>query len=184
MAEKHGCSTIVVVLASAFAFVVGALGGAAALFFVVQDDPSIVGIEPTVTVVEKPATVETKPVGQTPDYGLLYPIEETLRIQGKLPPESVTNMVKDNRYSLRECYQSGLDKDPSLKGEISVQFTVSGDTGRVIAALERNTDIGNKVVRDCIINNIKGWQLASTKAGDSVVRFDMLLIPLASAPTE
>jgi hypothetical protein len=85
---------------------------------------------------------------------------------------------------MRECYQSGLNKDPSLKGEMSVQFTVSGDTGKVIAALERSTDIGNAAVRDCILNNIRGWQLASTRKGDSVVRFDFLLLPLASAPTE
>ncbi len=183
MSEKQGCSAIVVVLVSAFAFVVGALGGAGALFYVVQSDPSAVGIEPEVQVVTKPAA-PVKAASATPDYGLLYPIEETLRIQGKLPPESVTGMVKDKRYSMRECYQAGLNKDPSLKGEMSVQFTVSGDTGKVIAALERSTDIGNAAVRDCILNNIRGWQLAATRKGDSVVRFDFLLLPLASAPTE
>lgn len=182
MSEKQGCSAIVVVLVSAFAFVVGALGGAGALYFVVQNDPSTVGIEPEIQVVTKATPV--KAASATPDYGLLYPIEETLRIQGKLPPESVTGMVKDKRYAMRECYQAGLNKDPSLKGEMSVQFTVSGDTGKVIAALERSTDIGNAAVRDCILNNIRGWQLASTRKGDSVVRFDFLLLPLASAPTE
>lgn len=185
MAERQGCSVIVVVLVSAFAFVVGALAGAGGLYVVVRNDPSSVGIEPEVKVVKQTITTTPQPVArQMPDYGLLYPIEETLRIQGKLPAESVTSTVKDKRYSLRECYQKGLEKDPTLKGEISIQFTVSGDTGKVIAALERNTDIGNKAVKDCIVKNIKSWQLKPTKAGDSVVRFDMLLIPLTSAPTE
>lgn len=180
MSEKQGCSTVVAVLVAAFALVVGALGGAGAMYFWTSSNSE----GPAPQVVTPAADPVVAKAAAMPDYGLLYPIEETLRIQGKLPPESVTAMVKDKRYSMRECYQKGLDKDPTLKGEMSVQFTVSGDTGKVIAALERNTDIGNQAVRDCILNNIKGWTLAATRQGDSVVRFDMLLIPLASAPTE
>lgn len=182
MSEKQGCSTVVVVLVTAFALVVGALGGAGAMYFVAET--SSPGPAPQVVVPAETLPDVAAKAAAMPDYGLLYPIEETLRIQGKLPTESVTGLVKDKRYSMRECYQKGLDKDPTLKGEMSVQFTVSGDTGKVIAALERNTDIGNQAVRDCILNNIKTWQLAATRQGDSVVRFDMLLIPLASAPTE
>ncbi len=181
MAEKQGCSAIVVFMIATVALLVGALAGGGAIYYAAISSPDTLGIEAPAAETDTP---EAKPAAAEQKYALLYPIEESLRIEGALPAESVTNKVKDKRYPMRQCYADAMEKDPSLKGEMSLQFTVSGDTGRVVAAVERHTDIGNDDLRDCILSEIKTWELAKTGKGDSVVKFDLLMIPITSAGAE
>lgn len=184
MAEKQGCSAIVVFMIATVALLVGAGVGAGAIYFWAQSSPESFGIEAQAS--EQTAAnadpAKTGATGKEERYALLYPIEESLRIEGSLPPKSVTDKVKDKRYPMRKCYQDALEKDSSLKGEVSLQFTVSGDTGRVVAAVERHTDIGNEALKKCILDEVKTWELAKTSKGDSVVKFDLLLIPIAGTP--
>ncbi len=184
MAEKQGCSVVVVVMIALVCIVLGVVaGGLGFMFFGVQevsgDSPIAVDGDPAIAT---PPAVPT--AGSAPDYALLYPIEESLRVEGKLEQKAVTDQVKNKRFELRKCYQTALTKNPDLKGEMSLQFTVSGDTGKVIAALERHTDIGDSGVKKCILDEVKSWKMPATKAGESVVKFDILMIPISSASAD
>lgn len=183
MAEKQGCSVIVVVMLATVALIIGAIAGAGAIYYLATASPESLGLDQPLAQTETEAAAAPAQA-ESEKYALLYPIEESLRIEGALAPESVTNKVKDKRYPLRQCYADALEDDNSLKGEMSLQFTVSGDTGRVVAAVERHTDIGNKALRDCILKEVKTWELAKTEKGDSVVKFDLLMIPISSAGSE
>lgn len=187
MAESQGCSVVVVVMVTLLAFVVGGGIGAAAIYFTLSANPSLAGLPTTTTAVATDCPpCEDAPVaavGTAANYALVYPIEESLRVTGTLSPDVIKDQVKSRRYTFSKCYQDALDKDPSLKGEMSIQFTVSGSSGRIIAAIERDTKIDRRI-HDCVFAEIKKWKFEPTKAADSVARFDMLFVPIGGAPVE
>jgi len=187
MAESQGCSVVVVVMVTLLAFVVGGGVGAAAIYFTLAANPSLAGGTTTTTTVaaDCPPCKEIAPVatGGSANYALVYPIEESLRVTGTLSPDLIKDQVKSRRYTFSKCYQDALDKDPNVKGEMSIQFTVSGSTGRIIAAIERDTKI-DKRIHDCVFTEIKKWKFEPTKSPDSVARFDMLFVPIGGAPGE
>lgn len=185
MSEPQGCSVVVVFMVSALAFLAGAGGGAAGVYFFAPKP------EATTTVVEAPAQAcppceqQAAQVGGGKDYALVYPIEDTLKISGgTLPMDAVRNLVKSKRHVFSKCYQDALTKEPGLKGEMTLQFRVSGSTGRVLTTAERELKIGNDQVRECVFAEVKKWTFEPTKGPDSDVRFDMLFVPLGSAPME
>lgn len=186
MSEPQGCSVVVVFMVSALAFLAGAAGGAAGVYFFAPKSTT-----QSTTVVEAPAQV-CPPCEQVAaqaaagkDYALVYPIEDTLKISGgTLPMDAVRNLVKSKRHVFSKCYQDALTKQPGLKGEMTLQFRVSGSSGRVITTAERELKIGNDQVRDCVFTEVKKWTFEPTKGPDSDVRFDMLFVPLGSAPME
>jgi hypothetical protein len=64
---------------------------------------------------------------------------------------------------------------------MSVQFTVSGSKGNIIAAVERDTAI-NASIKECVLTEVKKWKFEPATGSNSVVRFDMLFVPISSAP--
>lgn len=171
MAESKGCSVVVVALVTALAFVVGAAAGAGAMWFtnpVPADVPA--------PVVTAPTAGDTK-LAQGQTYAAAFPLPETLRVEGPLSEEVVREVVLGRRAELRECYQAGIDRDPSLKGEISLQFTIAGSNGAVTAAVQRYTKFADPLVTECILGKVKTWKFPKA-ASASVVKFDLLLIAI------
>ena len=117
VAESKGCSVVVVALMTALAFVVGAAAGVGVMWYTAP--PPADAPAPVVTA------PDAQPTEQGPPYPAAFPLPETLRVEGPLTDEVVREVVLGRRPELRECYQAGLERDPSLKGEISLQFTVT-----------------------------------------------------------
>jgi len=181
--SKSGCGVGAVIMVAALMFVVGLIAGAAGAigYFIVNPDSlGALGVDLPQKVVVKEHVVTKTEKAASADYALLYPIEESLQIEGPVPKSAVTKQVKDKRYALRKCYQEGLDRTHNLKGEMGVQFTINGSTGKVVAAVERHTNFPDGKVKSCIIHHIKNWKFPGKKDRISVVKFDMLLIPIGS----
>ena len=53
--------------------------------------------------------------------------------QGPFGPRRVREIVRDNYDAIGACYLAGLDRDPKLKGTISVKLAISG-RGTVVSA--------------------------------------------------
>lgn len=180
MSEAKGCSVVAVVLVAALMLVVGfAVGGAVVWFLYVQDAP------PPEAPSEPPQVVTPtkQPSQPTQRYAALLPLEETLRIEGPMPPMAVRDiLLGGKRFKLRECYQAGVERNPELRGEMSLQFTVAGSNGVVTAAIERHTDFSDKGVRDCILKEVKSWEFPPQKS-QSVVRFDLLMMSMSGNET-
>lgn len=117
----------------------------------------------------------------TPTYALVYPIEQTLRIEGTLEQDRLREYVIKNRFKMQQCYQRILEKEPSTKGEISLQFTAS-KTGKVIAAVSRQDTVKNTELKDCVLAEIKNWTFGTDtiKSDIAVVKFDVLFTPIGS----
>jgi outer membrane biosynthesis protein TonB len=52
---------------------------------------------------------------------------------GRLPPETIQAIVRQNFGRFRGCYESGLRSNPGLQGTVSVQFVLGRD-GAVVTA--------------------------------------------------
>lgn len=180
MSESKGCSPVVLVLVAALMLVVGvAVGGGAAYFLAVQSPPEVAeNPAPVVVTPDQPSNPTPTPAADE-RYAALLPLEETLRIEGPLPAAAVKEtLLGGKRFKLRECYQKGVERNPDLKGEMSLQFTVAGSNGAVTAAVERHTKFSDTQVRDCVLNEIRSWKFPPQKA-QSVVKFDVLMMTMS-----
>lgn len=196
--QGKGCSTTVAGMAVTLAFVVGLLGGAGGFFGYVKnadgaaanmglategksaDCPEVKAADGK----ECPACEECPESGSgggAPTYALVYPIEQTLIIEGELDPALLKEFVIKRRFKMQQCYQRVLEKDASVKGEISLQFTAS-KSGEIVAALSRQDTVKNKELKDCVIAEIKGWKFDKNaiKSTLAVVKFDVLFTPIGS----
>lgn len=57
------------------------------------------------------------------------------KVKGRLPPEVIQRIVRDNFAGMRTCYEEGLRRDPTLKGKISTKFVIGLD-GTVSSAAD------------------------------------------------
>ncbi|WP_433932718.1 AgmX/PglI C-terminal domain-containing protein [Sorangium cellulosum] len=48
-------------------------------------------------------------------------------LRGRLPPETIRAVVRDNFTSFRACYEKALAKDPKLEGRVAVRFLIDRD---------------------------------------------------------
>jgi hypothetical protein len=186
--SKKGCSTVVVFMIATFALVIGLLVGAGGLYgFLAFSDDGVKALgltapEPTVTAAPTAAPA-ARPIPQDAVYALVYPIEETLRIEGGIDPTTVRNLVSRERFKFQECYNAELKRRPTTKGEIALQFTVAGSNGQVVAAVTRQNTTNSKELADCVLKEVRGWKFQPIKDSQlAVVRFDALFLPISSAP--
>ena len=193
-----GCGPIVVFMIATLTFVLGLLLGVGGIFGFLKSDPnnvSSLGLPPAecneVKVVEKqtdcPACEEkvcptspTSPAGSS-TYALVYPIEETLRIEGKIDRDALREYVIKRRIELQQCYQKTLDKDSSVKGEATLQFTIS-NKGNILAAVTRQDTVSNEELKSCLLDTVKSWNFKEAKIGSKtvVIKLDILFTPIGA----
>ncbi len=177
--------------------VLGILLGVGALFGYLKADAnnlSAVGLQGTETttttpVVEKVVEKECPPCekaaqsgAQASAYALVYPIEETLRIEGEIDKTALREYVIKHRSELQKCYKEALEKDPTTKGEATLQFTIS-KKGKIIAAVTRQDTVNNEGLKSCMLDKVKKWNLkgAKIKSDMVVIKLDILFAPLGAA---
>ena len=196
--QGKGCSSMVAGMVATLAFVVGLLMGAGGFFGYVKNSEGAagnLGISSTAAAdcpevktadgKECPACKECpesgSDSGSAPTSALVYPIEPTLIIEGTLKPEFLKEYVIKRRFKMQECYQRILEKDPSVKGEISLQFTAS-ESGEIVAAVSRQDTVKSKELKECVLAEIKTWKFekGAIESTLAVVKFDVLFTPIGS----
>src|SRR5262249_58774195 len=50
-------------------------------------------------------------------------------VSGRLPPEVIQRIVRQNYGRFRMCYEQGLTRNPNLEGRVSVRFVIGRDGG-------------------------------------------------------
>lgn len=181
---SKGCGPIVVAMLSIFFLIMGLLTGAGGLYaFLALTDSGVemLGLSQSASpkVVEKIVEVPVAGKEGKPEaYAMALPILETLSIQGELSSTAVQNQLNRERFAFQECYSKELKRAPQTRGEMSLQFTVSGSTGEVVAAVSRGNYTGSERLSRCVLDKIRGWKFDPPKTtGVVVVRFDFLFLP-------
>lgn len=178
--QKSGCGLISVLAIGILSLFSGIAIGAGTLAFVASRNAEVSTAIGATTEHHIPpqadAPVEKKK--DAPKYGLIYPVEDSLRIDGSLTKPEVANVITEKRYDLRECYSTALKKDEDLKGEMFIQFRVAKGSGNALAAIVRKSTIKDKVLLDCVVNKINKWKFPGQKKLDSSIKLDVLLAPI------
>lgn len=98
-------------------------------------------------------------------------------VTGRLPPEVIQRIVRMNFGRFRACYESGLKKDPTLTGKVTVKFVIDRE-GAVSEASDGGSDLPDKAVVACVVRAFQGMSFPQPEGG--VVR---VTYPIVFAPT-
>ncbi len=71
-------------------------------------------------------------------------------VSGKLPPEVVQRIVRQNFGRFRLCYENGLRQNPKLEGRVKVTFIIGRDGDVRAPASTEGSDLPDNNVRACV----------------------------------
>lgn len=98
-------------------------------------------------------------------------------VTGSLDKDIIRRIVRAHINEVRTCYNIGLKKDPTLAGEVTIAFTISG-TGTVSSATVKDDTVPDAKVGKCIAKAVKRWVFPKPTGGGLVaVRYPFVLSP-------
>lgn len=82
-------------------------------------------------------------------------------VHGGLSPEQIRRVVVAHQGALRACYEIEAQKDPTLKGGVSVAWTID-PSGGVTSANLAGSSIHNPRVEGCVLRQVRTWHFPSS----------------------
>jgi hypothetical protein len=86
---------------------------------------------------------------------------------GGLSPEQIRRVVMAHLGALRACYESEAERNPNLKGGVTVLWQIAPE-GTVSGASLGGSSLGSPRVEGCVVRQVKGWRFPSSPAASSV----------------
>jgi pyruvate/2-oxoglutarate dehydrogenase complex dihydrolipoamide acyltransferase (E2) component len=99
-----------------------------------------------------------------------------LQVSGRLPPEVIQRIVRQNFGRFRQCYENGLKRDPKLEGKVSVRFVIGRD-GAVGAVSDLGSDLPDPAVKKCILAGFSGLSFPQPEGGIVTVVYPLTFNP-------
>lgn len=97
-------------------------------------------------------------------------------VNGRLPPEVVSRIVRQSFGRFRLCYENGLRTNPKLEGRVSVKFVI-GRTGDVTSTADGGSDMPDKGVVACVMRAVGNLTFPQPEGGIVTV-----VLPIVFAP--
>ncbi len=103
-------------------------------------------------------------------------------VSGRLPPEVIQRIVRQNFGRFRLCYENGLRKDPNLTGKVSVSFVIGrdGSVGTVSSGPNTLPDAG---VVACVTKAFYGLSFPEPEGGVVKVTYPIVFSPGQASST-
>ena len=100
------------------------------------------------------------------------PPEQRARLP-QLDPEYIQSAIREQLVPVAvECYESALEDEPELAGQLLVEFTIVGaeEVGGVVedAAIQDESSLENAFVRECIRESVMAVEFEPPEAGGQV----------------
>ena len=96
-------------------------------------------------------------------------------VSGRLPPEVVQRIVRQNFGRFRLCYENGLRSNPNLQGRVVVRFVIDRD-GRV-SNVGGGGDLPDGGVVSCVSRAFYGLSFPQPEGGIVTVSYPIVLTP-------
>ena len=90
------------------------------------------------------------------------------QVTGRLPPEVIQRIVRQNFGRFRLCYEAGLKSNADLAGKVAIKFTIEKD-GAVGAVSDGGSDMPDKNVTACVRRAFNGLSFPEPEGGGQVV---------------
>lgn len=107
----------------------------------------------------------------------------TTTVNGRLPPEVIQRIVRQNFGRFRLCYEKGLKKDASLKGTVTTKFTID-KSGDVTGNKDDGSTLADKEVVKCIVGAFAALSFPQPEGGVVTVSYPIICAPGDPAPAK
>lgn len=96
-------------------------------------------------------------------------------VSGRLPPEVIQRIVRQNFGRFRLCYENGLRNHPDLAGKVTVSFTIKNDGS--VSDVKTQTDMGDAAVSSCVGKAFWGLSFPQPEGGVVKVTYPVMFSP-------
>jgi hypothetical protein len=97
-------------------------------------------------------------------------------VDGRLPPEVIRRIVRQNTARFRKCYEAGLAKDASLKGKVVARFVIGKD-GSVANVTDGGSDLADGAVKKCVLQAFRALSFPAPEGGVVTVTYPLDFTP-------
>jgi hypothetical protein len=97
-------------------------------------------------------------------------------VSGRLPPEVIQRIVRQNFGRFRMCYEGGLGRNPNLEGRVAVRFVIGRD-GAVSNVGNGGSDLPDSGVVSCVISAFYGLSFPQPEGGIVTVVYPIMFAP-------
>jgi hypothetical protein len=101
-------------------------------------------------------------------------------VSGRLPPEVIQRIVRQNFGRFRACYESGLRQDAGLEGRVVVRFSIDRG-GAVSLASDGGSDLPNPEVVSCVVRAFTNLSFPEPEGGTVTVVYPIVFSPEGGA---
>jgi TonB family protein len=96
---------------------------------------------------------------------------------GGLDKDVIAKIIRSHQNEIKYCYETELNKNPSLQGKVAVAFTID-PTGAVSEANVTETTLNSSTAEACMLSRIRRWKFPEPKGGGVVaVTYPWLFSP-------
>ncbi|MFC1642678.1 AgmX/PglI C-terminal domain-containing protein [Myxococcota bacterium] len=97
-------------------------------------------------------------------------------VSGRLPPEVIQRIVRQNYGRFRMCFEEGLARNPNLEGRVSVRFVIGRD-GSVSNVANGGSDLPDNGVVQCVVRAYYGLSFPQPEGGIVTVVYPIMFAP-------
>jgi hypothetical protein len=97
-------------------------------------------------------------------------------VNGRLPPEVIQRIVRQNYGRFRLCYENGLRNNPNLQGRVAVRFVIGRD-GSVSNVANGGSDLPDPGVVQCVVRAYYGLSFPQPEGGIVTVIYPIMFSP-------
>lgn len=98
------------------------------------------------------------------------------QVSGRLPPETIQRIVRQNFGRFRLCYENGLRNNPNLQGRVSVRFVIGRD-GAVSNVSNGGSAMPDTGVVSCVVRSFYGLSFPRPTGGTVTVVYPIMFAP-------
>jgi len=90
--------------------------------------------------------------------------------KGGLSPEQIRRVVMTHIGAVRACYETEAQRNPGLKGGVTVQWQID-PAGNVTSASVGGTTLSNARVEGCVVRQVQKWKFPASESPTTVAGF-------------
>jgi hypothetical protein len=98
------------------------------------------------------------------------------QVNGRLPPEVIQRIVRQNFGRFRLCYENGLRTNPNLQGRVGVKFVIDR-SGSVSTASDGGSDLADQSVIACVVRGFGNLSFPQPEGGIVTVVYPIIFNP-------
>ncbi|MFO0591247.1 MAG: AgmX/PglI C-terminal domain-containing protein [Polyangiaceae bacterium] len=97
-------------------------------------------------------------------------------VSGRLPPEVIQRIVRQQFGRFRACYEVGLRTNPDLQGRVSIRFVIDAN-GSVTTSANGGSDLSDASVVSCVVAAVRGLTFPQPEGGVVTVVYPINFAP-------